>query len=144
MHLVMSYFLNSGQAAVIVLGNALISKIYMTCAWRFKLAGTDKKGRIAIVESAEYKNCHAAQLNDAEYSPIFIGTLLFLANRGINAPIASTLAAVGSVSYLWCKMYLPFPWQAIGATMRYISMGLIALELYKIFFNSTSYPIPGA
>lgn len=127
-----SVLVSSGSAAVIVLANALISKVFMTVAFRFKLIKTKgKDAKRDIIEGAEYKNAHAAQLNDAEYSPLFVATLLYLHSKGISAPLASTLAAFGCVWYLWAKIYLPFPSQALGAAFRYISLGLICLEIYK-------------
>jgi len=106
----------------------------MTFAWRFKVVLADKKGKKDIIDGGEFKNCHAAQLNDAEYAPIFIGVLLFLHSKQIEAPVTSTLAAVGCISYLWGKIYLPFPAQVPGATMRYLSLGFLTHELYKLMF----------
>jgi uncharacterized MAPEG superfamily protein len=130
----MSYFLSSGQAAVIVLANALVSKMYMTVAFRFKIAAAKKAGRKDIIDGADYKTASSAQLNDAEYSPIFLATLLYLHSQNNAAPVASTLAAFGCVAYVWAKIYLPFPSQSIGACARYVSMGMICMELYKMTF----------
>jgi uncharacterized membrane protein YecN with MAPEG domain len=109
-------------------------KLFMTFAWRFSIVVADKKGKKDIVDGAHFKNCHAAQLNDAEYAPIFVATLLFLHSNSVAAPLASTFAAMGSVAYLWGKMCLPFPAQVPGASLRYLSLIMIVRELCALVF----------
>ena len=79
-----------------------------------------------------------AQLNEAEYTGPLLAGLLFLSAKGAAAPLASTLAVVGQVSYYWLKALVgnsfeggidPPPY-APGAIMRYVSMGMIAIEIY--------------
>ena len=126
-----SLLVNSGNAAVIVLANAIVSKMFMTLFFRFKMVMSDKVGKKNLLESAEFKNAHAAQLNDAEYSPIFIVCLLYLHSHGVAAPTASTLAAFGCVAYVWGKIYLPFPSQSVGAAARYVSLCMLCWDIYK-------------
>jgi uncharacterized MAPEG superfamily protein len=125
--------LTSGKAVVLILINNFVAKAYMSTVWRLAIVfAGDKRKRTDLVESGFFKNSHAAQLNEAEWSPIFVATLLFLNLKGIDAPLASSLAAYGSIWYLWAKIYLPFPSHTIGATMRYVALGMICWELYGL------------
>ena len=123
--------IGSGIAAVVVLANSIAAKVYMSVFWRFKIiiAG-DKKSIKDVIESGSYKNAHAAQLNEAEWSPLFLVGLLYLHSKGIDAPFASTLAAVGCALYFWARIVLPFPAQVPGATMRYLSLIMLCSEIY--------------
>jgi hypothetical protein len=130
-----NFLISSGPAATIVLANALASKLYMTFMFRSKMVLAKDKNAIAkIKESDSFKRIHAAQLNDAEYSPVFLAILLFLSLKQVDAPWPSTLAAFGCPFYFWGHVTIGFPYTSIGATARYISLVGLAYELYKIFF----------
>lgn len=126
--------INSGEGAVYVLINCLLAKAFMSFYWRIPIvfAGSNKEKRRQVVEGAFFKNSHAAQLNDAEWAPLFVATLLFLHLKGVEARGASMLAVFGCVEYVWAKILLPFPSHTLGAVARYISLIMICSELLKI------------
>ena len=72
-------------------------------------------------------------MNEAEYTALLIAGLAFLDSKGVDVTTAATLAAGGSVVYLWGRILLGFPFYAPGAFMRYGSMGLMLNELYKMW-----------
>mmetsp|Transcript_17168 Transcript_17168/g.25732 ORF Transcript_17168/g.25732 Transcript_17168/m.25732 type:complete len:128 (-) Transcript_17168:402-785(-) len=124
-------FLSSGIAAVVIMGNSLAAKCLMSFGFRLKIASGDKKTKTDVLESSSFKNCHTAQLNEAEWAPIFIAGLLYLHSKGIAAPFASTASAVGCVWYFWMKAFMPFPSHVPGAVLRFISLTMLCWEVYK-------------
>lgn len=95
---------------------------------------SSKKSKQEILNSDSFKTAHAAQLNEAEWSPLFLAILLYFHSQGDSLPIASSLAACGSVWFLWAKIFLPFPSHVPGAVMRYFALGFLGLELWKKVF----------
>ena len=49
---------------------------------------------------AFYMNASKAQLNEAEYSPILLSSLLYLSVKAVSCPIASTLALASQIVYV--------------------------------------------
>ena len=91
----MSVFLiNSGMAAAILATHTLVTKLLMTAIFRIKttMKATPKEEAKKILTSQFYLRAQSAQLNEAEYSALFIAGLLFFHSKGINAPYISTMA----------------------------------------------------
>jgi uncharacterized MAPEG superfamily protein len=80
----------------------------MTVLFRLKATdgGTPKEEVDKILGSQFYKRVHSAQLNEAEYAPLFAAGLLFLSTKGIEAKTCSTLAVAGQVGYYWLRAYV--------------------------------------
>lgn len=89
--------LNSGLAAVVVLGSSFGAKMYMTLFARFKMLKMSKDELKAFESSREYINASKAQLNEAEFAPVLTAMLLYLHTKNVASPIASTTVAVGQV-----------------------------------------------
>ena len=101
----MVFGLNSTLGASILVGHTLVAKSLMTVLFRAKLTdkSTPKAEIDRVHESIFYKRVWAAQLNEAEYSGVFVAGLLFLSAKGIAAPILSTMCVFGQVWYFWLR-----------------------------------------
>ena len=80
------------------------------------------------------------QLNESEYSALFVSGLFYLSSKGVAAPILSTLCVFGQVWYCWLRIFIghkneggmdPPPYVP-GAFARYIALGMMTVELYKL------------
>ena len=138
----MVFMLRSGLAAAALVGHACLTKLSMTLIFRLKttMKATPKAEVDKITSSTFYKRWHATQLNEAEYAPLLVAALLFLASKGVDAPIASTLAAVGQITYFWLRGLIghyheggmdPPPYVP-SALARYAGLGMIAFEVFKL------------
>ena len=101
----MVFMINSTLAPPILLAHTLVAKMSMTILFRAKITvkATPDAECAKVLASTFYKRWHATQLNEAEYSPLFIAGLLFLSSKGVAAPICSTLACVGQIWYFWTR-----------------------------------------
>lgn len=127
---------NEKGCAAIVLISCLAAKAFMSAQRIMILTKTkgdkDKANKLFKVEP--FHSYHKSQMNDAEWAPIVIGTLFYTALQGIDTGYGCTLAAIGSVVYVWgnllSKGAMPNP---LGALPRYTGTGMIA---YAILSNS--------
>ena len=140
-------WLSSGMAGCLVLGHTTLTKMMMTILWRGPGSAAAKMGADnweAVKDKLEkiprYQIMCAVQKNEAEYAPVFCGALFFLAAKGVAAPIASTLAIVGQVAYYWPRWVFAdpktnhnngFPFYVPGALMRYASLIMLTMAIYK-------------
>ena len=140
-----SMLVSSGTAGVIILGHTLLTKTMMTGIWRIAKAGQlgadnwmmvkDKLEKIPL-----YQIMQATQLNEAEYAGPLAAVLFFLAAKGVDAPIASTLAVFGQVGYYWPRVFLAnkdnynngFPFYVPAAVARYVAVGMLVLAAWKV------------
>lgn len=135
-------FLTSSTAPAILIGHTTLCKVLMTVLFRFKATSkaTPKAEADKITSTIFYKRVASAQLNEAEYAPLFVAGLCFLALKGVEAPTCSTLACIGQVWYYWLRAFVghsheggiePPPY-APGAILRYVALAMMALEMYKL------------
>ena len=126
-------YLTSGNAALLVLVNTVAAKCYMSFGFRAKMLGKSEKAKIAFKESDDFKTAHSKQLNDAEYGPLFVATLLYLHTQGINNKLVSGAAAFGSVCYMWSHFFgkLSKVLGPVGATSRFIALFGVIYEVHK-------------
>jgi hypothetical protein len=89
------WVLNSGSAAVLLLGNSILLKVGISmCRITKKYEADDK-----------FVNCYRpAQLNETEYTSLTLGALLYLKSMHVEARISSTLIAVSNLLYVWCRI----------------------------------------
>ena len=123
--------LTSGNAALFVLVNSIIAKCYMSFGFRIRAQTKSGKDKKEFVESDAFKKAHACQLNDAEYGPLLVPTLLFLHSKGINNVYISATAMIGSFVYMWSHLVKFGLGGTIGATCRYIALFGISYEIFK-------------
>ena len=103
----------------------------MIAAWRSKLSGKSDAEASVIRASPKYITDHSAQLNEAEWSAPLLAATLFLAAKGVPAPIASTLAVVGSIVYPVSRIHLGGKITPIGAVLRLAGMGALTYTVFK-------------
>ena len=106
----------------------------MMAAWRRQLLNKSDAEASAIKASPKYLTDHSAQLNEAEWSAPLLAATLYLAVKGVPAPIASTLAVVGSIIYPVSRIHLGEIMPkitAIGAVGRLVGMGMLTYAVCK-------------
>ena len=89
---------------------------------------------------SRYRRFHSAQLNEAEYAPIFFAGLLFLHSAGVTAPVWSTLAAFGQVAYFWPRALVghsheggaKLPPYVPGALARYAALAGMLYQIFRV------------
>ena len=121
----MVFMLSPGLAASAILLNSAVAKFSMSILFRVPRKD-DPKSKV-------YQNASRAQLNEAEYAPLFLAALLFLHAKGIDAPWASTLAVFGQIAYFWGRLATGkmLPFAPLGSTPRYIALFLLAHAVYS-------------
>ena len=103
----------------------------MMAAFRSRMLGKSDAEITVIKASKEFQTSHSAQLNEAEWTPVLLAPLLFLAAKGVPAPIASSLAVAGSIIYPVARIYLGGAGTREGALARVGSLGMLAFAVYK-------------
>jgi len=135
----MSFFLTPGIAAFAILANTLTAKMFMSAAVRLKLKGImmNKEATKKFLGEPWVKNAYAAQLNEAEYSPLFFSVLMYAKmgsnlNSSSSIGVASTLCVAGSVLYFWGRVFTgkPLPFSLIGGSMRYAGLLYLTYAIY--------------
>eukprot|EP00593_Proboscia_inermis_P012724 CAMPEP_0171323652 /NCGR_PEP_ID=MMETSP0816-20121228/115708_1 /TAXON_ID=420281 /ORGANISM="Proboscia inermis, Strain CCAP1064/1" /LENGTH=136 /DNA_ID=CAMNT_0011822409 /DNA_START=61 /DNA_END=471 /DNA_ORIENTATION=- len=133
----MSFFLTPGTAAFATLANTLAAKIFMSAAVRSKQTGMNKETGKKFLGEPWVKNACAAQLNEAEYSPLFFSVLMYAKmdsnlNSSSSVGVASTLCVAGSVLYFWGRVFTgkPLPFSLIGGSMRYAGLLYLTYAIY--------------
>jgi hypothetical protein len=116
----------------------------MMAAFRSRMLGKSDAEITVIKASKEFQTSHSAQLNEAEWTPVLLAPLLFLAAKGVPAPIASSLAVAGSVIYPVARIFLGSagtsegaPLAREGALARVASLGMLAFAVYKATARTT-------
>jgi hypothetical protein len=103
-----------------------------TASHKSRRAPEKKAAEIEL--DAKYKWASRTQLNEAEWAPLSCAVLFFLAAKGVEANLGSTLLGVGSVVYYGRlltgpKVNLLGP---LGACLRYAGMALLAMEIFDM------------
>ena len=139
-------FVTPGLAGTVLLGHTTLTKVMMTALWRGPGSKAAKLGadnwmqvKDKLEKDPGYQIMSAVQLNEAEYAGPLIAGLFFLSAKGVDAPIAATLAIFGQVGYYWPRIFMAnkdnfnngFPFYVPGALARYASMGMITYACYK-------------
>ena len=118
--------MSCGQAAVGIIANSLAAKLSMSMVWRNPNADPLQ------FQTTAYKNWSLAQLNEAEYAPMFAAMLLYLHSNNVECPWGATLAVTGQVVYFWGRVLTGkmMPVTPMGAFPRYIAFGLLGYAVY--------------
>ena len=123
---------NEKGCAAIVLISCLAAKAFMSAQRIMILTKTkgDKDKANKLFKAEPFHSYHKSQMNDAEWAPIIIVTLFYAAAHRIDTGYGCTLAAIGSVVYVWgnllSKGAMPNP---VGALPRYTGTGMIAYHI---------------
>lgn len=134
--------ITAGVAVACLTGHALVTKMLQTFLFRVKLTttATPEAERKKIMDSTFFKRAHSTQLNEAEYAPLFIAGLGYLALKKVDCPTVSTLAVLGQVVYYWGRVCVgnsteggidPPPYVP-GALARYAALALMVWEMWKV------------
>ena len=138
----MVYMLSSTMAASVLVGHSLLAKAIQTSGIRVltTMAFIPSAVREKALASNMLKRISNAQMNTTEYDGLFVAGLLFLASKGVAAPMCSTMAVVGQLWYYWLRGLVgnsfeggidPPPY-APGAAIRYVALGMLSFEIYKL------------
>ena len=84
-------------AAIAILANTIVCKLYMSFGWRVQLAGMSPEEQKKAKAGPEYQKDSCGQLNEAEYAPVFLSCLFYMALQKIEAPITCGVSVWGCV-----------------------------------------------
>lgn len=123
--------LTSSTGAVVAFATTVFGKVYMSFAHRIIAAKSPKAGETHMNKKST-KEDHATQLNEAEYAPLICTALFYLASKGIDAPLATTLTVAGNTGYLCMRLAFGIQmWTTTPfASMRYTGLLLLTKALY--------------
>lgn len=141
--------LSCGKAALILFGNTLAGKFYMTLVMRVGkvmltvmpgpadlgfTATTEKAKKMEEINKAKaFEAVSKAQLNEAEYSGPLIAVCLFLEAKGVESPIGCGLVVFGAIAHLWAQiLFKTRAAQPLGALPRYAGMACLLYSLYGV------------
>jgi uncharacterized MAPEG superfamily protein len=133
----MSNYYNAIQGASIVMMNDIAAKFLVTAIVRaYSWLEYNKERKARLMSKGIVERLCKAQMNIAEWSAITIVPLLYFHLTGVDAGIAPTLAVVGNVGYLWCRILVGYPNMVTisFASIRYAGILLIAAQLYSLAF----------
>ena len=86
----------------------------------------------AILDSKNFKATHAAQLNHAEWAPLFIVCLLYLHHKGAGSRYSAGLSVLSCWAFVVFKAFLfqgrPAP---VAATLRYAALLWLIVEVVQ-------------
>ena len=140
-------FMTPGLAGTILLGHTTLTKVMMTALWRgpgSKAAALGAENWMQVKKQLEmqpgYQIMSAVQLNEAEYAGPLCATLFFLSVKGVDAPVACTLAVFGQIGYYWPRIFMAneknfnngYPYYVPGAIARYVSLGMLTYTCYSL------------
>ena len=118
------------RAAVALLVLSLSMGVYMSLAFRIFAAFGGKEKAKTVLESKSFKATHAAQLNNAEWAPIFIICHLYLHLKGAGSRYSAGASVAGCSAFIACKAFLfqgkPAP---VAATLRYVALLWLIIEV---------------
>jgi hypothetical protein len=135
-----------GLAGTILLGHTALTKCLMTILWRGPGSKAAKMGAPNWMQVSDkldkdplYRIMAAVQLNEAEYAGPFCAALFFLSLKGVQAPVAASLAVFGQIFYYWPRIFLAneknfnngFPFYVPGALARYASLFMLTYACYN-------------
>uniref|UniRef100_A0A7S2TVB0 Uncharacterized protein n=1 Tax=Lotharella oceanica TaxID=641309 RepID=A0A7S2TVB0_9EUKA len=134
-------FMTPGLAGALVLGHTTLTKVLMTVMWRgpgSKAAQMGADNWMAVEDKLNeiplYQIMTKAQLNEAEYAGPLCAALFFCSAKGIDVPIAASLAVFSQMAYYWPRVFLAnsktnhnngFPFYVPGALACYASLKTI-------------------
>ena len=116
--------------SIALLTQQLMFGKFMSVGYRLKSVMMDKEKFKALLDSKEYKVTHAAQLNNAEWTPSFVAGLLFLHSVGKGDNIylcALTLASC--MSYCVVKVFSNGKPTPVIAVARYSAFSFMIYEM---------------
>jgi len=135
-----------GLAGCIVLGHTTLTKMMQTILWRGPGSASARMGAPNWMEVQDkleniplYVIMGAVQRNEAEYAGPFCAALFFLSAKGVDAPYASWLAALGQILYYWPRVFLAneknfnngWPYYVPAALARYASLIMLTMSVYQ-------------
>ena len=120
-------------AACALMGHSLGLGVYMS-SFRIRaiLSGGGKEALKKMIDSKPFKVAHATQLNNTEWAPYMVVSLLFCHSQGGGSDAAAILAVVSSVMYTVAKIGLGAGATPISAGLRYLSIAWLIGDVYRV------------
>ena len=130
------------QAAAVIAGQTTFAKLSVTFGLRLwqTFASHDKTEMAKLESTSLMQRLKAAQLNEAEYAPLFVALLVLVhvqdGGETARPHLAGTLAAVSQVGYYWLRILTGYPSLPTAgvATIRYGALGLLCWQVYQLAF----------
>ena len=133
-------FLTTLQGASILAAHATFTKMLLSFTYRtYQFLEWDEKRKANVARSVHLQDFQKAQLNESEYTALFVAIFLFLAaaNKTNQEPSqAATLAVAGQIGYVWSRTFLGYPkiLSITFAVIRYGGLLLAVAELWSVAF----------
>lgn len=131
------------QGASLIAMHAVATKVLLSFTLRtYQFLESDPKRREAIEKNFQVQQFQAAQKNESEYVGLLVALLLFYHLRGddTDMSLASTLAVVGQIGYVWTRTLFGYPQipNILMAVTRYGALVLLCLPLHQLAFDKLS------
>lgn len=130
-------YFNAIQGASLIATHAVATKLLLSLTLRvYQFLEPDPKRRQSIENIPQVQQFQKAQLNSSEYDGLLVALLLFYSSRSEDMSLASTLAIVGQIGYVWTRTLFGYP-RIPAITMavtRYSALVLLCLPLYQLAF----------
>ena len=130
------------QGASILAAHATFTKMLISFTYRtYQFLEWDDKRKERVASNFHLQEFQKAQVNESEYTALFVAILLFLSAATTDTEIASnaatrTLAVAGQLGYVWTRTAIGYPkiLTITFAVVRYGGLFLAAVELWKLAF----------
>ena len=141
----MMSMLTALQAATVIASQSLFAKLSVTMGLRvWQMLAPDKTAQAKLESDQPWiQRVKAAQLNEAEYAPLFVALLVFshfsssLSSSSspeghLQPHWAGSMAALTQVGYYWLRILTGYPSIPTAgiATLRYGALALLCHELF--------------
>lgn len=128
------------QAAAIIAGHATFTKALISFTIRsYSLFEKDEERVSRRMSNVYVQEFLKAQLNESEYSALFVSIFLYL--HSVNGSdgvgnIAATMAVLGQIGYIWIRIFAGYPSIPLMACVgtRYFGLITAVYELWKLAF----------
>jgi uncharacterized MAPEG superfamily protein len=125
--------MSAGLSAVYILGNSILAKMFMTFFFRLFMIAPGDNNRIS--STTWYEMAHCAQMNEMEWTSIFLPALLYCDVQSIAIGSAGWLALSGSIGFVWTRViFFPILGRAGGipfACCRYLGLCMLFVQIYE-------------
>ena len=134
----MMIYFNAIQGASLIATHGVATKLLLSLTLRvYQFLEPDPKRRQTIENNPHVQRFQAAQRNESEYLGILVALLLFYStSSSVDVSLASTLAVVGQIGYVWTRTLFGYPKipAIVMAVTRYSALVLLCLPLYQSAF----------
>jgi len=120
--------------AVALLGESMAMGLYLSLGFRIRTLESKEKAS-EILNSKAFKIASATQLNNAEWAPLFITSLLYLHSQDAGSYGCALMSVVSCTSFVVVRLAGIVHLSPIASTIRYAVLGWLIYEVASTGFN---------